>query len=109
MCIRDSRQTYRDFELLILDDASTDETPAVCASLDDPRIHCVRHPRNLGMTANWNKGFELARGRFVSLLHDDDQWESRFLERTVEVLERHPEVGFVYSGSEQMGLGDQDL
>ena len=102
-------QTFSDFELLILDDASTDETPTVARSYGDRRVRHIRNPKNIGMTANWNRGFELARGTYVSPLHDDDRWTDRFLERAVEVFSICPTAGFVYSAvSSELGLETKD-
>ncbi len=92
-------QTFTDLELLVLDDASTDETAAVYASFDDPRLRYLKNPTNIGMTANWNRGFELARAPYVSLLHDDDTWSPGFLERTVRMFREHPEAGIVHCAS----------
>ena len=90
-------QTFSDFELIILDDASTDGTAEIARSYDDPRLQYRRNPSNIGMTGNWNLGFELAQGRLVALLHDDDRWAPEFLERAVQLFARSPDVGFAYA------------
>ena len=74
-------QTHRELEILILDDASPDETAAVAAEFaDDPRVTYVRHSKNLGITGNWRAGIERAKGEFFCLLHDDDTFEPTFVE-----------------------------
>src|SRR6266480_3507457 len=73
------RQTFADFQLIVLDDASTDETASVVTSFQDARISYIRNEINLGMVENWNNGFRLARTEYVAFLHDDDVWEPKFL------------------------------
>lgn len=74
-------QTHENIEVLILDDASPDSTPAVAAEFRfDPRLHYLRHPKNLGITGNWRAGIEAATGSFFCLLHDDDTFAPTFVE-----------------------------
>jgi glycosyltransferase involved in cell wall biosynthesis len=79
-------QTLDDFELLIIDDASTDETEAVVTGYDDPRIHFFRHDTNRGGSAARNTGIEHACGRYVAFLDADDEWLPQKLERQVACL-----------------------
>ncbi|BCS54970.1 glycosyltransferase [Geobacter sp. SVR] len=89
-------QTYPSFEVLIMDDCSPDATPKVAAGFSDPRVRHIRNQTNLGNIANFNKGIHLARGKYIWLISADDRIRSPFvLERYVELLEGHPEVGFV--------------
>jgi hypothetical protein len=90
-------QTFRDFELLVIDDCSSDSTQSIVHSFGDCRIKYVRNATNLGMTANWNKSFDIASGQLVSLLHDDDRWSPTFLERTVALFRENPEIAYVYA------------
>ena len=90
-------QTYRNFELLILDDCSPDDTPAVAQSFGDPRVRHIRNPVNLGHVANYNRGIGLARGTYVWLISADDALRTPYaLERYVRCLDQHPEVGYVF-------------
>ena len=91
------RQTFADFELLVVEDASTDGTAAVLAGYDDPRITIVRNAENLGLTRSLNLGLEQARGRFVARQDADDVSEPDRLERQVAFLEANPEVPLVAS------------
>jgi len=85
-------QTFEDFELLVIDDGSTDATLDVLARYRDPRLRVERNPRNLGLPATRNRGLELARGEYIALLDSDDKsWPHR-LARQVGVLDRHPEL-----------------
>ncbi|WP_440989455.1 glycosyltransferase family 2 protein [Haloarchaeobius baliensis] len=92
-------QTYRNIELFVVDDASTDETASVVESYDDDRLTYVRHETNRHLSAARNTGIELADGEYVAFLDDDDRWTERKLERQVERFERAPETdrpGLVY-------------
>ncbi|MEO0541963.1 MAG: glycosyltransferase family 2 protein, partial [Cyanobacteria bacterium P01_A01_bin.105] len=89
------RQTYGDFELIICDDASPDNTPEVVAQWDDPRIRYIRHPQNIQRSRNMRAGFEAATGQYFIKFDDDDALTPTFLERTVAVLDQHPTVDFV--------------
>jgi len=90
-------QTYEDFEILIMDDCSPDNTPEVAQSFSDPRVRHIRNQPNLGHLRNYNKGIELSRGKYIWLISADDRLRCRqALERYVDCMERHPRVGFVF-------------
>src|SRR5690242_10061173 len=80
-------QTYRDFELLIIDDNSPDDTAHLVARYDDPRIRYLRNTSNLGPEGNWNRCLAEARGKYFKLLPHDDLLTPNCLERQVSVLE----------------------
>lgn len=65
-------QTFTEFELLVLDNASTDETPKILEQFDDSRLRVIRHPSNIGATANFNSALSAARGVWVKILCADD-------------------------------------
>jgi glycosyltransferase involved in cell wall biosynthesis len=88
-------QTYGDFELLICDDASPDQTPEVVAQWHDPRIRYIRHPQNIQRSRNMRSGYEAAQGEYFIKFDDDDALTPDFLAKTVAVLEAHPDVDFV--------------
>lgn len=90
-------QTYRDLELLVVDDASTDSTVATVESFGDPRVRVLRNERNLGQAPSLNLGLTDARGRYVARLDHDDWCLPTRIERQVELLEREPRVGLVGS------------
>jgi glycosyltransferase involved in cell wall biosynthesis len=90
-------QTYREFEVLIMDNCSPDETPAVAASFHDSRVKHIRNETNLGHVRNYNKGIGLSRGKYVWVLSADDALRSpHVLDRFVGVMERESSVGFVF-------------
>lgn len=92
-------QTLSDWELLIVDDGSPDETHDVVAPyLADPRIHYQRLPRNQGLGAALNTATAAARGRSLAYLPSDDLYYPDHLARLVELLEMRPEVGLAYGG-----------
>ena len=88
-------QTYTDFELLICDDASPDNTAEVVAKWDDPRIRYIRHPQNIKRSRNMRSGYEAAKGQYFIKFDDDDAITPTFLEKTVAILDAHPEADFV--------------
>jgi glycosyltransferase involved in cell wall biosynthesis len=95
-------QTYRDFELIILDDASTDRSPELLEELlqkEDrrhPRIQLVlAHRNSQSVFKQWNSGIALARGQYVWIAESDDYADPKFLEILVTVLDQHPHVGLV--------------
>ena len=90
-------QTFTDTEILILDDASSDDTSELVASYEDPRLRYLRHEPSIGMAANWNYAYQVGRGEYVAVLHDDDYWAPTFLERAVAEFRAAPEAGLVYA------------
>jgi glycosyltransferase involved in cell wall biosynthesis len=85
-------QTYRDLDILLCDDASTDATPEICAAAarDDGRVRVVRNAKNLGMVGNFNAAIPLKRGELFMWAGQDDERAPTFVERTVDVLVRNP-------------------
>ena len=90
-------QTYKNFELIIMDNCSTDNSEEVIKSFSDPRIRYYKNDKNIGAIRNWNRGLSLARGEYITILHADDKLTPNFIEKEAEMLDRNPNVGLVYS------------
>jgi GalNAc5-diNAcBac-PP-undecaprenol beta-1,3-glucosyltransferase len=80
-------QTYTDWELILIDDGSTDETPRVVAGLTDPRIRAFRHSPNRGVTAAKNAGFDQIKGEWFTILDADDEIVPEALATMLECAE----------------------
>jgi glycosyltransferase involved in cell wall biosynthesis len=92
-------QTYQDFELIIVDDASTDNTEEVVSSFNDKRIRYVRHKENRGEAAARNTGIKAARCDYIAYQDSDDEWLPEKLAKQMKLLEdASPEVGVIYTG-----------
>jgi glycosyltransferase involved in cell wall biosynthesis len=109
-------QTYGDLAVVALDDASPDRTPEVLAdhARRDPRLSWLRHPRRVGMAANWRLAFELALKRhpeaeYFAWASDHDLWEPAWLEALVDELDRHPEAVLAYPRSAVVDAGGRVL
>ncbi len=91
-------QTYKNFELIVLDNSSQDGTDEMVKTFDDPRIVYVRHPQ-MTIAAARNLGVRTARGEFVGFLDDDDEWLPNKLELQVGLFDRSSEsIALVYGG-----------
>jgi glycosyltransferase involved in cell wall biosynthesis len=98
-------QTYRNFELIIWDDASSDDSWAIIEQYDDPRILSFRNEFNRYGVYGVNKAInEVARGEYIAIHHSDDVWELEKLEKQVAFLDQHPETGAVFSWANIMDV-----
>jgi glycosyltransferase involved in cell wall biosynthesis len=92
-------QTYRDFELIVVDDASTDQTQRILEQMNDKRIKIIRHENNKGAPAARNTGIKASEGEFIGFLDDDDEWLPKKLEKQLRVFQTSVnDVGLVYTG-----------
>jgi glycosyltransferase involved in cell wall biosynthesis len=93
------RQTYPHWELIIVDDASTDETPQIIAhwTKQDPRIHSLRNKTNCKLPKSLNSGFVKAGGELLTWTSDDNRYRPNALATMVNFLQKHSEVDLVYS------------
>jgi len=90
-------QTYQDFEIIVVDDGSTDNTEEVVESFNDPRIRYIRHEKNRGGSAARNTGIRASRGEYVAFLDSDDEWLPEKLEKQLSVFEEDSTCGAVYT------------
>lgn len=96
-------QTITDIEIIVVDDASTDDTEAVVSRYDDPRIEYLRHDENRGGSAARNTGIDAAEGEFIAFLDDDDEWRPGKLAAQLDAYDRAAaETGVVYTGIENV-------
>ena len=96
-------QTFQDWELIVVDDGSTDATRAWLEGLPDTRIHVHPQP-NRGVSAARNAGLECARGEYVAFLDADDTWEPDFLAAMHAALDARPDAVLAYCGWQNLGL-----
>ncbi|MFQ5981414.1 MAG: glycosyltransferase family 2 protein [Candidatus Heimdallarchaeota archaeon] len=91
------RQTYDNFEVIIVDDGSIDNTEPVVLSFNDSRIRYLRRNENLGGSSARNMGIKASKGKFIAFLDSDDIWLPQKLERQMRIFEESsPKVGVVY-------------
>lgn len=103
------RQTFANFELLILDDGSTDITWTAALGYTDPRVRVLRNERNLGLTATLNRGLREACGEFIARQDaDDTSHPNRFAEQ-IAFLRAHPRVVLLGTGGEQVSETGRSL
>jgi glycosyltransferase involved in cell wall biosynthesis len=92
-------QTYQDFEIIVVDDASTDNTEEVLRSLGNERIRYIRQEQNKGANAARNTGIKAGRGKYIAFQDSDDIWLPDKLEKQMNVFKTAlPNVGVVYTG-----------
>jgi glycosyltransferase involved in cell wall biosynthesis len=92
-------QGYRDFEIIVVDDGSTDNTEQVVGAFDKQQVKYVRHEKNMGPAAARNTGIGHANGKYIAFQDSDDEWFPQKLGRQVEILETASDrVGGVYTG-----------
>ena len=107
-------QSFSDFELLIVDDASTQPVEATAARCNDARVRFEKNQHNLGLVGNWNRCLQVAQAEYVTIFHQDDLMRSDNLARKVRLLDEHGEIGFVYSNVDRINangdlLGDYPI
>jgi glycosyltransferase involved in cell wall biosynthesis len=98
-------QTYKNWELIIVDDGSIDDTEVVIADLADPRLKYFKkdHTGFIGITRNY--GIKRSGGELIAFIDSDDLWRSDKLQHQVDLLNKYPEAFFVLSNGDQFGTG----
>lgn len=99
-------QTYTNWELLIVDDCSADNTAEVVASFKDPRIHYQRNERNSGAAVTRNTAIKLAKGRYIAFLDSDDLWLPEKLERQIAFMEK---MGYAFTYHEYTEIDEDSM
>ncbi len=100
-------QTFTDYEVVVVNDGSTDDTASVLAGYGD-RIRVMTQP-NRGLPAARNAGVRASSGEYVAFLDDDDEWMPQMLERCAAVLDEDPECGLVYAGALKVDLDGRSM
>ena len=100
------RQTYRNFEVVVVDDGSTDNTQEIVSSFQNDNIRYIRHDHNRGVSVAGNTGIKAATGDAIAHLDSDDLWKPEMLNSLVDFLNRHPEVGAVFCGVQLIRNGE---
>ncbi len=93
-------QTFRRFELLMIDDASTDNSLKIMRLYQDSRIKILENDKNLGVVATRNRGIRAAQGKYIAIMDADDLMKPQRLEKQVDILCKYPEIGLVSSSAE---------
>jgi glycosyltransferase involved in cell wall biosynthesis len=101
-------QTYAPLEVLIIDDASTDETVELIRSVDDERIRLQVNEQNIGLAQNWNACIEMSRGDFIKFLFHDDILYPDCVEKLMRAMLANPNVGLVFSPRDVIVKGDPE-
>lgn len=98
-------QTYANWELIVIDDGSTDETRSLVMSFKDQRIqhHFIEHTASIAMVRN--EGLRKAKSEFIAFLDSDDLWKPHKLERQLSLLQSYPDTAFAFANGDQFGEG----
>jgi glycosyltransferase involved in cell wall biosynthesis len=99
-------QTYQDFEIIVVDDASVDNTEEAVKGFDDPRIRYMRHEQNRGGSAARNTGIRAAKGKYIAFLDSDDRFEPMKIAAQIDVFNRTEDKNMVlvYTGCRSVEL-----
>lgn len=90
-------QDYREIELIVVDDASTDNTPELLATITDPRLRVIRYDRNKGVAGATNTGIQAARGAFIAFQDSDDEWlDGKLAQQVARLAAAPPDCVCVY-------------
>lgn len=92
-------QSFKDYELIVVDNNSCDETASIVRSYNDEHIYYHKNPKTLTMAENWNKCISLCLGKYICLLHADDRFQVDHLNNMTNIMEKDPEIGLAFSAS----------
>ncbi len=102
-------QSYTDFECIVIDDGSTDSTPAIITRIKDPRIVYLTNEKNIGLVQSLNKGLRVAKGELIARMDADDISLPDRFEKQVGFLDTHPEVGVLGTAMRQIDSSGRTL
>lgn len=101
-------QTYGKWELIIIDDCSTDSTTSIVNSFSDKRIKLIKNTKNLGAAKSRNIGIKAASGRFIAFLDSDDLWEKEKLEEQISFMQKR-KISFCYSAYRKINEKNKEI
>lgn len=103
-------QTYKDFEIIVVDDGSTDNTEEIVKSFTDFKIHYICHKHNRGASTARNTAIKASRGEYFAFLDSDDEWLPEKLDKQMKIFESESsEVGVVYTGDYYVDEKDKEI
>lgn len=102
-------QTFDKYEILIIDNNSTDNTAQVVNDFKDKRICYMKNNKNIGMIGNWNRCLKFAKGKYIVILGDDDTLEPNFLLDSVNIFNKYPKLGFTFSHCNKVDINNKVL
>jgi teichuronic acid biosynthesis glycosyltransferase TuaG len=96
-----SFQTYNNWELIVIDDGSRDDTVKIVEEISkkEPRIRFYKNENNQGVSATRNRGISLANGEWIAFLDSDDMWEKTKLQKQITIAKQQLDVEFIFTGS----------
>lgn len=102
-------QDFTDFELIICDDCSTDDSVKIIESYDDPRIILHRNDHNYGLAGNWNHSISFAKGKYIKIMMQDDILCQGALSKQVSLMEAHPEASLAVGNTSIINEEDKTI
>lgn len=93
-------QTYTDFELIIVDDCSSDNSVEIIKNFKDDRIKFIQNEQNLGLAISVAKALKIATGEWIAFCESDDFWEKDCLEKRIQIAEKYPNLGIIFNDVE---------
>ncbi|HVX92971.1 MAG TPA: glycosyltransferase, partial [Candidatus Dojkabacteria bacterium] len=90
-------QSYKDIEIIVIDNCSTDNTEELVNHFQDKGVKYIKNHTNIGMMGNWNRCIEVSTGELLMILGDDDILYPNFIEESVSIFEKHPNIGFTFT------------
>ncbi len=102
-------QTWENIEVLVGDNASTDNTDKVVSEFKDPRLRYIQHKNNIGANGNFNALLNAAKGKWFFLFHDDDMIDGDFIESCMEIAKPDKNFGFIRTGVRAIDLNGKGL
>jgi glycosyltransferase involved in cell wall biosynthesis len=102
-------QTHADLEVLVLDNASVDDTQSVVYALADPRVKYVGSNENIGLFRNWNRAIKLNRTPYLAILPDDDELLPEFIQESLAALEASPNAAYTFAKTSAIGMDNEPI